>query len=58
MMRFELWRQDDNGNRFLVGAWPERAPAEKMLEELARHPHKQMYWIVGRSTESSSDKSS
>ncbi len=47
-MSFELWRQDDNGNRFLVGVWPDRASAERRLEELTRHPHKQIYWITER----------
>jgi hypothetical protein len=43
---FELWRQDDNGNRFLVGAFPDRSGAEKRLEELTRNPHKQTFWIT------------
>jgi hypothetical protein len=43
--RFELWRQDDNGNYFLVGAFPDRAGAEQRLAELTRNPHKQTYWI-------------
>jgi hypothetical protein len=42
---FELWRQDDNGNRFLVGAFPDRAGAEQRIAELTRNPHKQTYWI-------------
>lgn len=45
-MRFELWRQDDNGNRFLVGSFPDRAAAEARLAELTRCPHKQVYWIT------------
>ena len=44
-MQFRLWRQDDNGNRFLVGCWPDLAAAEARLAELARVPHKQTYWI-------------
>lgn len=43
---FELWRQDDNGNRFLVGSYAERSAAEGRLAELSRVPHKQTYWIV------------
>ena len=42
---FELWRQDDNGNHFLIGAFPDRGGAEQRLEELARNLHKQTYWI-------------
>ena len=45
---FDLWRQDDNGNRFLVNSFPERRPAEKRLAELTRSPHKQTYWITER----------
>ncbi len=44
---FALWRQDDNGNRFLVGCWPDRAAAEARMAELTRAPHKQTYWISG-----------
>ena len=44
-VRFELWRQDDNGNRFKVGAFPERKGAEEKMAELTRTPHKQTYWI-------------
>jgi len=45
-MRFELWRQDDNGNRFLVGSYPDRAAAEERLRELTSCLHKQTYWIT------------
>lgn len=45
-MTFELWRQDDNGNRFPVGTFPDRAAAEARLAELTRIPHKQTYWIT------------
>ena len=45
-MSFELWRQDDNGNHFLIGAFPDRGGAEQRLEELARNRHKQTYWIA------------
>ena len=45
-MTFELWRQDDNGNRFLIGIFTDRAGAESRLAELMRDPHKQFYWIT------------
>jgi hypothetical protein len=45
-MPFELWRQDDNGNRFLVDTYDNLAEAEKRLAELSRIPHKQTYWIT------------
>lgn len=47
-MLFELWRQDDNGNRFRVGSFTERAAAEERLAELTRVLHKQVYWITER----------
>ena len=40
-----LWRQDDNGNRFLVGEFTTREAAELRLAELTRVLHKQTYWI-------------
>ncbi len=50
-MPCELWRQDDNGNRFLVGTFIDRAAAESRLAELARTPHKQAYWITEKAEE-------
>jgi hypothetical protein len=43
---FELWRQDDNGNRFMIGTFACRAAAESRLAELTRARHKQTYWIT------------
>lgn len=45
---FELWRQDDNGNSFLVGRFSDHEDAEQRLAELTRYPHKQIYWITGQ----------
>ena|GEM_PF-5264329 len=44
-LSFELWRQDDHGQRYLVGRYPDRAAAEMRLRELTRTLHKQIYWI-------------
>ncbi len=44
-MAFKLWRQDDNGNRFLVGTFATRYQAEELMAELSRVPHKQTYWV-------------
>jgi hypothetical protein len=48
MADWEVWRQDDNGNRYLVAAHHDRvqALAQVMIFE-AGHPHKQSYEIVG-----------
>lgn len=44
-MIWQLWRQDDNGNRFLVAEFESHGSADARMEELTRSPHKQMYWI-------------
>ena len=43
---FALWRQDDHGNRFLVGCYLTLGEAERQLAELTRIQHKQTYWIT------------
>lgn len=55
-MPFELWRQDDNGNRFLIDTFDNLAEAETRFAELARIPHKQTYWITERITEFGEEK--
>ena len=42
---WSVWRQDDNGNRFIVTSGHERAKAEQIALELEARGHKQMYWI-------------
>ncbi len=42
---WELWRQDDNGSRFLVGRYEEKSEAEEKMTGLSRDLHKQTYWI-------------
>ncbi|GAM10361.1 hypothetical protein OR1_02650 [Geobacter sp. OR-1] len=44
-MAWQLWRQDDNGNRFLVGEFASKTIAESRLADLTRSHHKQTYWI-------------
>lgn len=44
-MAWQLWRQDDNGNVFLVGTFVLPEHAEKRLAQLTRCQHKQTYWI-------------
>lgn len=53
-MPFELWRQDDNGQRFLIGRYRNLDEAESRLAELTRVQHKQSYWIS--ETESREDR--
>lgn len=42
---WELWRQDENGNRFLVGIYDRNSDAEAKLADLSKELHKQTYWI-------------
>jgi hypothetical protein len=37
-------RQDDNGNRFVVQTHLSREEAERLVMELERRGHKQVYW--------------
>ena len=46
MAHYEVWRQDDNGREFLVGAWSTREEAEQEQRDLERHGHKQSYYVV------------
>jgi len=41
-----LWRQDDNGQRFCVGTFADRAAAEARQSELEAGGHRQIYWVV------------
>jgi hypothetical protein len=41
-----VWRQDDNGNRFLVSRHATQAEAEQISEEFDRRGHKQIYWVA------------
>jgi hypothetical protein len=46
---FEVWRQDDNGNRYLMSAHPDRASAEAAVAEIESGvQHKQLYFVVER----------
>ncbi|WP_207062366.1 SPOR domain-containing protein [Motiliproteus sp. SC1-56] len=45
-----LYRQDDNGNRFLVARFERRRSAQARLQQLAAGGHKQLYWIENSRT--------
>lgn len=42
---YELWRQDDNGHKFLIETFPCKADAEKAKREFENRKHKQIYWL-------------
>jgi hypothetical protein len=41
-----VWRQDDNGNRYVVRRLPTLEEAERLAAELEARGHKQLYWVV------------
>lgn len=44
--RFEVWRQDDNGRKFLVSAHTSHRKAQCTSLELEKRGHKQTYWVT------------
>lgn len=44
-----VYRQDDNGNKYLVEKGLTRDAAEKLAAELESHGHKQLYWATNES---------
>jgi hypothetical protein len=42
---WELWRQDDNGNRFLIGRFDTADGAEAEQRRFEALAHKQTYWV-------------
>ena len=43
--KYEVWRQDNHGNRFLVAIAASRAEAKTIRRKYELIPHKQTYWI-------------
>ncbi len=43
--QWALWRQDDNGLKFLVCIRKTRQEAEEEQKALERHHHKQLYFV-------------
>ena len=41
----ELWRQDDNGHKFLIETFFCKADALKAMREFENRLHKQTYWV-------------
>ena len=41
---WEVHRQDDNGNRFIVQTGLSREEAERLVEQFEARGHKQVYW--------------
>ena len=51
---WSVYRQDDNGNRFLVKANLTEAAAKALATELESHGHKQLYWETQNADDSGS----
>lgn len=45
---FEVWRQDDNGNEFLISAFRNDFEARLLRKRHERRGHKQHYWVKVR----------
>lgn len=44
-MKYQVWRQDDNGVQVIVLQTNNKKEAEDKLKELEARGHKQMYWM-------------
>lgn len=44
LKKYELWRQDDNGNQAMIEVLPCRADANAKVKMYTDRGHKQMYW--------------
>ncbi len=42
---WEVWRQDDNGNRFVIGRFDTVEAAEAEQRRFEALGHKQTYWV-------------
>ncbi|HIB64861.1 MAG TPA: hypothetical protein EYO33_07080 [Phycisphaerales bacterium] len=42
---YQLWRQDDNGNEFMIETFLSENEAEEAKKEFEAKGHKQMYWV-------------
>ncbi|GID91499.1 SPOR domain-containing protein [Amorphoplanes digitatis] len=50
-VRWIVWRQDDNGNRFEVARRESRAEAEDLAATMETRGHKQLYWVAAQASE-------
>ena len=49
-VKYELWRMDDNGNRFLIGVFDSQAEALDEARAFEAKGHKQTYWVEPQSS--------
>ena len=53
---FEVWRQDDNGNEFLISTFQNDFEARLLRKRLERGGHKQHYWVKARANDKFTSK--
>lgn len=44
--QYLLWRQDDNGQVFLISRFHSREQAERARSNFQSRGHKQLYWVT------------
>ena len=44
--QWTVWRQDDNGNRYVVAHHVDRGAAQAQADEMEARGHKQTYWVA------------
>ena len=58
-MLWQLWRQDEHGNEFLIADFDDRARAESARDEFIARGHHQHYWVKDlRETDAGDSESS
>jgi hypothetical protein len=48
MTVYDLWRQDDHGNKYLVERFMSREAADEARKRYEARGHKQTYWVDTR----------
>ena len=43
--RWTVWRQDDNGHKWIVAHHDDQELAQAQADEMQRRGHKQLYWV-------------
>jgi hypothetical protein len=42
---WQLWRQDDHGNKVIIGEYASQQEAERLKQEFEDRGHRQIYWV-------------
>lgn len=52
---YEIWRQDDNGNKFLMLQASSEAEADRIVRSFGAKGHKQLYWYESKAIHQDSE---